>query len=172
MKPIQESIMESLSEFSNYAISQCKTGPQYNRYWKDHILYLFENEAKRRFFEVSNHGNGEAWGPDQCWIDMQNGIMRGVPLVMMCEWRSSPHIEERFCTVIVARCSLRVIVFDATFPQSPEGHSKRWAEEMIAGLKKAAEAFEFSEPDDSYLFAVWCRDEGGGAWHFDSGLNR
>ena len=170
MKPIQESLMDSLSEFSRNATAQGKVGFQYNKYWKEQIVYLFANEGKKRLFQVYNHPNAEEWGPDQCWTEMQDGQMRNIPLVMMCEWRPAPHLYERFCTVMAARTSLRVIICDATFPEDEAGGARYWAEQVTAGLKAYALNFNLTEPTDSYLFCVWCRDkgnEGKGEWYFD-----
>ena len=168
MNQMVKIIQNCLLSFTNKANIEGKIGHHYNSYWKESIKYFLSNKGKEQGFEVhSRQENGDDWVPDICWFELQDGVIKSLPLIVMCEWRPSPHIEQRFYSLIGARVHLRVAILDATFPNAPAGHAKSWAQQKVSELKHLVSAFDGSQPDDSYLFCVWCRDEGGGEWHFD-----
>ena len=170
MREIAQVIKELLRSFTDNAVPHGKLGHRYNTYWTEEIIYALSNEGKERGFEVHSRINTcEDWVPDLCWLDIANGTIRSIPLIVMCEWRSSPHIEQRFYTLVGARPHLRVAILDATFPKSPAGHAKLWAQQKVSDLKSLASAFDNSQPTDTYLFCIWCRDEDTNEWYFEFG---
>ena len=169
MVSIEESIRDTLREFGDMAVSQGKIGLRYDQFWTDEILRRLSNEGKKQRFEVHVRREFEEYRmPDLVWFKIEDGIIVSIPLLVVVEWRPSPWIESRFSTLANVRAQLRVMILDATFPQSEAGYSKKWAEEKVSELRHRASRFDGSEDGDRYLFCVWCRDMGEGEWVFFS----
>lgn len=167
MDQMIDAIKRILKHFTDDAVAHGKLGLRYNQYWTEEIIYRLDNEGKRHGFEVFIRSGSEEWVPDLCWTETEGGFLKSIPLIVICEWRSSPVIERRFCTLLGARADLRVVLLDATFPESPAGYSKTWAKEKIPQLMEQVKQFDKTVPTDTYLFCIWCRDAGESDWYFD-----
>ena len=168
MKSIQNSIMDWLKHISDIAVAQKKIGSRYDNYWTDDILYWLAREGKARNLEVYSKLQGRKCGLDLCWIEKEDGILAKMPMALMCEWRPSPEIEYSFDRLIWTRAELRVMVLDATYPKDSAGTSVDWAKKQVQYLLSLSQRFGASQANDAYLFCVWCRDQGGSNWYFES----
>ena len=169
MVSMEQSIRHALSEFTEAAVSEGKIGLRYDQLWTDEILRRLSNEGKKQRFEVHMCREFDEYRmPDLVWFRMEDGVIRGIPLLVVVEWRPSPWIESRFSTLANVRAHLRVCILDATFPDAEAGYSKAWAEDKISELCDRASKFDKSEEADRYLFCIWCRDVGDGEWLFAS----
>ena len=165
MEDIQQSITTWLSSISDNATEKDKIGSRYDTWWLEEIRYWLIRDGKMRNLEVVSRLHK---GLDICWIKKTNGIMERKPIALVCDWRSSPHLENRFDSLVWTRADLRVMVFDATYPKQERGASLTWAKERIDYLMNRARQFNQSEPSDEYLFCVWCRDKEDASWHFQT----
>ena len=98
------------------------------------------------------------WLYDVTWLEGEpEGLMVDAHLVAECEWGSFEYIVEDFDKLLLARASVRLMIFD--------GNHKPGSEKIAAQLAERIRAFKGSRAEDAWLLAAF---EGldDGEWRF------
>ena len=107
---------------------------------------------------ASNVGDYGEWLYDVTWLEGEpEGLMIDAHLVAECEWGSFEDIVEDFDKLLLARASVRLMIFDG-------GH-KPGSEKIAAQLAERIRAFKGTCDEDAWLLAAF---EGldDGRWGF------
>ena len=127
----------------------CKIGRRFG-----YSVYARANEVD----EV--YRDGGEWLYDVTWLEYKcNGdperrlVLRSAQLVAECEWGGHEHICDDFEKLLLARASVRVMIFDGDHFNQSGGSSKWFAGRLAARVKE----FEDSVSEDTWLLVSWER---------------
>ena len=73
------------------------------------------------------------------------------PLVAECEWGGEEEIDDDFQKLLLARATVRLMIFDGTFERGSPG--------IADHLARQAGRFNRSRDEDAWLLAAWERSE-------------
>ena len=107
-----------------------------------------------------NRTHGE-WLYDVIWLKYHEGLddhpISCVPLVAECEWGTYAHIKEDFQKLLLARASVRLMVYRD--PMLHRDHGWQGAEWTAERLGSHISRFNRSSAEDAWLLAAWRRTE-------------
>lgn len=132
--------------------------------WTNRVLTKLCRLGKSLHFSTwasgvsSEYAKGGEWLYDVTWLDSNDGIfLSSTPMVAECEWSNPGEIDSDFQKLLVARATVRVMVYDAEYY---DGKMKASASKFCDWVG----AFEGAR-GDTYLLIGFVRDEG--SWHFE-----
>ena len=106
---------------------------------------------------ADEHRDGAEWLYDTTWLELDDtGRIKSIPLVAECEWGSQGEVEDDLQKLLVARATLRVMVYD---PKRTRGKLSRLLQEWSEAC-----------PDthgDTYLLIAYMEDDGGCRFEFE-----
>ena len=109
-------------------------------------------------------GYGE-WLYDVTWLEYSRGYqpslenrLLDVHLVAECEWGNRPNIKDDFEKLLLARASVRLMIYDGNYDPGSAAIAKS-LEEYVRGFRRG-------HPTDVWLLAAWERDADAGTWSF------
>ena len=119
--------------------------------------------------KVGAHGVDEPepdyreWLYDVTWLEYAtDGPLIDAHLVAECEWGNLGEIGDDFEKLLLARASMRLMIFDGNYEcDGCEPGSRRIAEH----LAKCAKEFNGSRAEDAWLLAAW-EKKGEDGWSF------
>jgi len=91
------------------------------------------------------------WLYDVIWLEYDGDRIDRVALVAECEWGTEGDVVEDFQKVLVARATVRLLIYDA-----------HRASDMTARLRQHIETFRESTPGDVYLVVAY--DQNAADW--------
>ena len=105
------------------------------------------------------------WLYDVTWMEYSRGYQPGLEnrlvdahLVAECEWGDQTAIKDDFEKLLLARASIRLMIYDGN--QVPG--SAAIAERLVQYVRN----FNGSSAEDVWLLAAWERHEDSGSWSF------
>lgn len=126
----------------------CKTGRD---------TFGYSVYASSRFVD-KDHRTGKEWVYDLTWYEPDDSDrLKSIPLVAECEWKHLAEIIDDFQKILLARATVRVMVFDGK-------HSDDRARGVVDKLCSWIEAFEGGQKGDTYLLIGY--EEDGKDWWF------
>lgn len=106
-----------------------------------------------RDVECTDYGE---WLFDVTWLEYDGEFVIDACLVAECEWRGDEEVEWDFQKLLLARATVRLMIFDGNYdPRS---------EKIAACLAKQVGRFRRSRDEDGWLLVAWERCESG--WRF------
>ena len=114
------------------------------------------NFQVRATAEETNRDRPE-WLYDVTWLERDTGRLVAAPLVAECEWKKPKDINYDFDKLLLARASVRLMIYD--------GNYKLGSREIAEELARRIREFTESRAEDTWLLAAWERC-GEGAWRF------
>lgn len=106
----------------------------------------------------SDRDHGE-WLYDVTWLEYDGDFVTHAHLVAECEWLGGVDIDEDFQKLLLARASVRLMIFDGSYEPGAEGIADR--------LAKQVGKFKHSREGDTWLLAAWERTgENEKGWRF------
>ena len=114
-----------------------------------------------------NRTHGE-WLYDVIWLKYHEGLddhpICCVPLVAECEWGTYAHIKEDFQKLLLARASVRLMIYrDPMLHRDHGWQGAMWTAERL-GLHISR--FNRSRAEDAWLLAAWRRTENNRGFAF------
>ena len=106
-------------------------------------------------YQVGASGVAEAsrdfgeWLYDVTWLEYSDGLLAGAPLVAECEWGNWDAVVDDFDKLLLARASVRLMIFDGNYKPG----SKGIAERLAARIRK----FYGPCAEEGWLLAGWER---------------
>ena len=105
--------------------------------------------AHAREVPKSNRDYGE-WLYDVTWLEYDgDGCVTDAHLVAECEWGSGTDIDEDFQKLLLARATVRLMIFDGNY----ERGSPKIADHLACQVRR----FNRSRNEDAWLLAAWER---------------
>ena len=102
---------------------------------------------------VKNADYGE-WLYDVTWLEYEDdcdNTLIGAHLAAECEWGDCDHIYDDFQKLLLARASVRLMIFN--------GKDKCGSEKRAAWLAEKVGKYKVSCDEDAWLLAVWERND-------------
>ena len=134
-----------------------------NREWTRAIATTLCNIGRKRGCKVGAgpvSNNDRDWGErlyDVTWLKSNaDDLLVEAPLVVECEWGNLANIDEDFQKLLLARSTVRLMIFDGGY--SPG------SERIAAHLADQVRAFGLTRSEDAWLFAAWERTDSN--WRF------
>ena len=94
------------------------------------------------------------WLYDLCWLSYQpdgEEFLTDAVLVVESEWAGGAYIDEDFQKLLLARSTVRLMIFDGGNPAGADMTASRLARQVAA--------FECSADEDVWLLAAWVANE-------------
>lgn len=127
----------------------CKTGKE---------SFGYSVYASSRFVDKDHKTGNKEWVYDLTWYEPDDSDrLKSIPLVAECEWSYLGEIIDDFLKILVARATVRVMVFDGK-------HSDDRARGVVNKLCRLIKAFEGGQKGDTYLLVGYEEDDKG--WRF------
>ena len=119
----------------------------------------FRCKVGAREVAKSNRDYGE-WLYDVIWLEYDgDGCVTDVHLVAECEWGDGTSIDEDFQKLLLARATVRLMIFD--------GNYEPGAAKIANHLAYQVRRFDRSRDEDAWLLAAWERtSENERGWSF------
>lgn len=96
---------------------------------------------------------------DVTWLEYDDDFVTDAHLVAECEWLGGVDIDEDFQKLLLARASVRLMIFDSGYRPGSEGTAAHLAEQV--------RKFKHSREEDTWLLAAWERtEENEKGWRF------
>ncbi len=103
---------------------------------------------------TDEHRDGPEWLYDTTWLELDDaGRMKSIPLVAECEWGSQGLSEDDLQKLLVARATLRVMVYN---------QKRMLAHRLLEWLEVCPDAH-----GDTYLLIAYTEDDGGCRFEFE-----
>ena len=106
---------------------------------------------------TAEEANRPEWLYDVIWLEGDDGRLVAAPFVAECEWKEPKQINYDFDKLLLARASVRLMIYDGNFKPG----SREIAEELARRIREFTE----SRAEDAWLLAAWERC-GEQAWRF------
>lgn len=172
-------IQDTLTEFVSLPEAQQKLADArddidyHYRYWTSGVIRRIGYIGEEERFEVHSTFHYKERLYDLCWVEKEEGLTKSLPLALECEWDHSGNvnryrheIEYDFEKLLWSCAALRVMVFEAWYPNTPANTAKHKAKEEIDNLIRRIEAFTSSQSEANYLFCVHCTHKEGNEFFF------
>ena len=88
---------------------------------------------------------------DVTWLEYDGDLVSDAHLVAECEWGGEEEIDDDFQKLLLARATVRLMIFDGTFERGSPG--------IADHLARQAGRFNRSRDEDAWLLAAWERSE-------------
>ena len=101
------------------------------------------------------------WLYDLCWLSYQSDgdeSLVDADLVVESEWTGGEYLDEDFQKLLLARATVRLMIFDGGNPAG--------ADQTASRLARQVAAFRCTRDDDTWLFAAWVTDDNKRGWSF------
>ena len=101
------------------------------------------------------------WLYDLCWLSYQPGgdeFLVDANLVVESEWTGGEYLDEDFQKLLLARATVRLMIFDGGNPAS--------ADQTASRLARQVAVFRYTRDDDTWLFAAWVTNDSERGWSF------
>ena len=101
------------------------------------------------------------WLYDLCWLSYQSDgdeFLLDADLVVESEWTGGEYLDEDFQKLLLARATVRLMIFD--------GGNLAGADQTASRLARQVATFRCTRDDDTWLFAAWVADDSERGWSF------
>ena len=115
--------------------------------------------------DEANRNWGE-WLYDVTWLENNDaGRVVAAPLVAECEWKGFGDVNDDFDKLLLARASVRLMIYDGNSPRGSSGIAEE--------LAKRVREFTDSRAEDAWLLAAWerCDEKVWRFRYFTVGMN-